>query len=274
MGGKDMKEKYMIHDTALCMYCNNCFVSCKDEYVENDWPPYQAPMPRHGHKWINIERRERGQGDRIDVAYRPTPCMQCENAACEKAGDFVSRREDGIVTFDLIAGKGKDITASCPYGSIWWNEEEHLSQKCDFCAHLLDDPSWEPGIPRCVHTCPTGALRFLEEEPEDFEKRIEAEGLTAYKEELGSKPHVWYKNLYRFTKNFIAGQLLKDGDVAPDILVTLTWDNGKEELTTDIFGEFKFDGLCDGDYKISANGKELANVQIAGASINAGDFDI
>ena len=268
------KNYYMIHDVALCMYCNNCFVSCKDEYVENDWSPYQAPMPRHGPKWINIARRERGQNDRIDVAYRPTPCMQCTDAACEKAGGFVSRREDGIVTFDLEGGKGKDISAACPYGSIWWNEEEQLSQKCDFCAHLLDDPTWQPGIPRCVHTCPTGALSFIEAEPAEFEKLVASEGLAAYKEELGSKPHVWYKNLYRFEKNFIAGQLLKNGDVAPDICVKLTGANGEAELITDMFGEFKFDGLPDGEYKLSAEGKELACVNVAGASIDAGDFEI
>jgi len=268
------KKYYMIHDVALCMYCNNCFVSCKDEYAENDWSPYQKPMPRHGHKWMNIARRERGQNDRIDVAYRPTPCMQCENAACEKAADFVSRREDGIVVFDLEGGKGKDLTASCPFGSVWWNEEEQLSQKCDFCAHLLDDTSWEPGVPRCVHTCPTGALSFVSEEPADFEKRIEAEGLSAYREELGSKPHVWYRNLYRFEKNFIAGQLLKNGDVAPDIKVTLSWADGNAELVTDMFGEFKFDGLEDGEYAITAGAKKLAAVTIAGASIDAGDFEI
>ena len=269
-----MKEKYLIHDVSLCMYCNNCFVSCKDEYVENDWSPYQKPMPRHGHKWMNIAKRERGENDRIDVAYRTTPCMQCGDAACEKAGDFVSRREDGIVVFDLEGGKGKDITKACPYGSIWWNEEERLSQKCDFCAHLLDDPSWAPGVPRCVHTCPTGALTFLEAEPEEFEKLIEAEGLSAYKPELGSKPRVWYRNLYRFEKNFIAGQLLKDGDVAPGVCVKLTGPDCEAELVSDMFGEFKFDGLEDGEYAVSAEGKELAKALIDGASVDAGDFDL
>jgi len=200
--------------------------------------------------------------------------MQCGDASCEKAGDFVKRREDGIVTFCLIGGKGKDISASCPYGSIWWNEEEQLSQKCDFCAHLLDDPSWEPGMPRCVHTCPTGALRFIEEEPAEFEKIIAAEGLTAYKEELDTKPHVWYKNLYRFDKNFIMGQLLRNGDVAPDIKVTLSGSGGNTELITCMFGEFKFDGLDDGEYTISAEGKELAKATISGISVDIGDIEI
>ena len=269
-----MKEKYLIMDVAKCHDCNNCFLACNDEYAENDWPGYQAPMPRHGHRWMDILRHERGENDRIDTAFLAKPCMQCSEAPCMKAADFVSQREDGIVTFDLAGGKGKNIADSCPYNSIWWNEEEKLSQKCDFCAHLLDDSSWAPAMPRCVHSCPTGALVFVEEEPADFEKRAAAEGLSVWQADLGTKPHVWYKNLHRFTKNFIAGQLLKDGDVASGITVSLTGGGINAELVTDMFGEFRFDGLENGEYILSVSGKELKKVQINGSSIDAGDFSI
>ncbi|MCL1895680.1 MAG: oxidoreductase [Clostridiales bacterium] len=270
-----MKEKYLIMDVAKCHDCNNCYMSCLDEYAENDWPGYQAPMPRHGHRWMDILRRERGQNDRIDTAFLTKPCMQCGEAPCKEAGGFASSRDDGIVVFDPIEGKGKDIKDSCPYGSIWWNEEQQLSQKCDFCAHLLDDPSWEHAVPRCVHSCPTGALSFVCEEPSDFAKMAEAEGLSVYKAELGTKPHVWYKNLHRFTKDFIAGQLLKDGDVAPGVVVALTGENGfAAELESDMFGEFRFDGLDGGEYTLSVAGKELKKVTVGGHSVDAGDFDI
>ncbi len=269
-----MKERYMIMDVAKCHDCNNCYMACTDEHAENNWAPYQKAMPRHGHRWMDILRRERGQNDRIDTAFLAKPCMQCESAPCAQAGGFVRRREDGIVTFDLEGGKGRDISNICPYDSIWWNEAAQVSQKCDFCAHLLDDPSWEPGVPRCVHSCPTGALTFVSEEPAAFEKRIADEGLAAYKAELGTRPHVWYKNLHRFTKNFIAGQLLKDGDVASAIAVTLSGPDGKNELISDMFGEFRFDVLCDGSYTLSADGKTLATVEIAGASVDAGDFEL
>ncbi len=269
-----MKQNYMIIDVAKCHDCNNCFLACQDEHAENDWAPYQAPMPRHGHRWMDILRHERGQNDRIDTAFLPKPCLHCENPPCAEGGDFVSVREDGIVVFDLEGGKGKDISGFCPYGAIWWNEQEQVSQKCDFCAHLLDDPSWEPGIPRCVHTCPTGAMSFVLEEPEAFAKRIEAEGLAAYKEEIVAKPHVWYKNLHRFTKNFIAGQVLKAGDVAPGMVVTLKGADSTAELVSDMFGEFRFDGLSDGEYALLAEGRELAKVTVLGSSVDAGDFEI
>ncbi|NLO27813.1 MAG: oxidoreductase [Actinobacteria bacterium] len=270
-----MKEKYMIIDVAKCHDCNNCFIACQDEHAENDWAPYQAAMPRHGHRWMDILRHERGQNDRIDTAFLPKPCLQCENPPpCAAGGDFVGVREDGIVIFDLEAGRGRDITASCPYGAIWWNEEEQLSQKCDFCAHLLDDPAWEPGVPRCVHTCPTGALTFVVEEPVAFARRIQAEGLAPYKEEIVPKPHVWYKNLHRFTKNFVAGQVLKGGDVASGVTVVLRGADSTAELVSDMFGEFRFDGLSDGEYTLTAEGKELTEVTVLGASVDAGDFEI
>lgn len=269
-----MKERYMIMDVAKCHDCNNCFMACTDEHAENDWTPYQKAMPRHGHRWMDILRRERGQNDRIDTAFLAKPCMHCENAPCAQAGDFIHRRSDGIVTFDLSGGEGKDITASCPYGAIWWNTESKVSQKCDFCAHLLDDPEWESGAPRCVHSCPTGALRFVTEEPAAFAARIEEEGLSAYRSELGAGPHVWYKNLHRFTKNFIAGQLLKNSDVAQDVRVTLTGEGVSAEILSDMFGEFRFDGLEDGSYALFAEGKEFAKVCVSGASVDAGDFEI
>ena len=37
-----MKKWNMIIDVAKCHDCNNCFLACKDEHVENDWPPYSA----------------------------------------------------------------------------------------------------------------------------------------------------------------------------------------------------------------------------------------
>jgi len=266
-------ERYMVMDVALCHDCNNCFMACTDEHADNDWAPYQAPMPWHGHRWMDILRHERGENDRIDVAFLAKPCFQCgDGAPCAKAaGGAVKTRGDGIVEIYLDAAKGKDLTKDCPYGSIWWNEEAQLPQKCDFCAHLLDNPSWEHGVPRCVHSCPTGALKFYTEEPAAFAKRVEAEGLSAYKPMDGTTPHVWYKNLHRFTKNFVTGGVLRGYDWAEGVEVTLEGAGVKQTQKTTAFGEYKFDGLEDGDYTLTAEGKTLATVSLKGASVDAGD---
>src|SRR4029077_16203342 len=117
-------------------------------------------MPKHGHKWINILQKERGQVPMIDIAYVPTMCNHCDHAPCiAKAGDAVKKREDGIVLIDPEKARGrKDLVEACPYGHIWWNEELQLPQIWPFDAHLLDQ-GWQQT--RGQQACPTGAMRAI-----------------------------------------------------------------------------------------------------------------
>lgn len=267
-----MKQWYLVIDVRWCHDCNNCFMSCKDEYVGNEWPGYTNAQPRHGHRWMNIQRRERGRYARNDYSYLPMPCQHCENCPLVDAG-YATRREDGIVMIDMAAAKGKeDAVAMCPYGAVYYNEEACEPQKCTMCAHLLDDPDWVPGIPRCAHSCPTKALKAYHMEPEEMEVMIKTEGLEVYRPELGTKPHVFYKNLYRFTKNFTAGGVLVDGDCYENAKVELKKDGEVLEMqNTNFFGDFKFDGLDDGKYTITieAAGKTKdLEFEIAGQSLN------
>jgi len=127
----------MIIDIARCQDCNNCFISCKDEHWENDHMPIAKAQPRHGHRWIDIDRLERGQYPLQDVAYLPHLCMHCEDAPCMKGitDGTIYKRPDGIVIIDPVKAKGeKALAASCPYGAIYWNEESQLAQKCTMCA--------------------------------------------------------------------------------------------------------------------------------------------
>ena len=158
-----MTKWNLIIDVEKCEDCNNCFLACKDEHVDNEWPGYTGSQPLHGHRWINILRKERGQYPLIDVAYLPVPCMHCDNAPCIKAAKegALYKREDGIVLIDPDKAKGrKDILKACPYEAIWWNDEKNVPQKCTLCAHLLDEGWTEP---RCVQACPTGALEIVRE---------------------------------------------------------------------------------------------------------------
>ena len=91
-----MKKWNMIIDVAECTNCQLCALSAMDEYVGNMWPGVAAPMPRHGHQWIDIKQKERGQAPMIDIAYVPTMCNHCDNAPClAKGGDAVKKRADG-----------------------------------------------------------------------------------------------------------------------------------------------------------------------------------
>jgi Fe-S-cluster-containing dehydrogenase component len=274
-----MKKYYFIIDVAKCWDCNNCFIVCNDEHQGNDWPGYTLAQPKHGHRWIDVKRMERGQFPLIDVAYRPTPCMHCQDAPCVKAsGGTISCREDGIVLIDPVKAKGKkDLVKSCPYGAIYWNEEKDVPQKCTMCAHLLDD-GWAQ--PRCVQACFTGALRIEKLEETELTDLILSEGLEQLHPDRKTTPNTYYKNLHLFDKVFIAGSVaVQNGDIvdcAKNVQVSLFC--GQERLgqtLTDVFGDFKFDGLApdSGSYvlKLEAEGYSPKSLQIELAeSINLG----
>jgi len=258
-----VKKAYMIIDVEKCIDCNNCFLACKDEFVDNEWLPTSLSQPRHGQRWMNIMRKERGQFPLISVAYLPTPCMHCENADCMEAAqnDAVYRRDDGIVIIDPVKAKGQQaIVDSCPYGVIWWNDDEQVPQKCTFCAHLLDD-GWE--VPRCVQACATGALRFMSVEEKEMEKIIADENLEILYPEYNSSPHVFYKNLQRYTRCFIGGSLAVKTNGVTDCLAgaIVTLYQGTEEVSKEIsdpYGDFKADHLKpnSGAYRLEINHPE------------------
>ncbi len=210
-----MQKWNMIIDVAECTNCNLCTLAVMDEYVGNDWPGYAAPMPKHGHKWINILQKERGQVPMIDIAYVPTMCNHCDDAPCmAKAGDAVKKREDGIILIDPEKAKGrKDLVESCPYGHIWWNEELQLPQIWPFDAHLLDQ-GWQQT--RGQQSCPTGAMRAIKVEDAEMARMARDEGLEVMKPEAGTRPRVYYRNLWRYSKCFIGGSLAAEANGVVD----------------------------------------------------------
>jgi len=242
-----MSKWNMIIDVAECTNCNLCTLATMDEYIGNDWPGYSAPMPRHGHKWIDIKQKERGQTPFMDIAYMPTMCNHCDDAPCIKAApDAIAKRDDGIVLIDPVKSKGrKDLVEACPYGHIWWNEELGIPQAWNFDAHLLD-AGWDKT--RGHQSCPTGAMKAIKLDDDAMAKMAREEGLEVLQPELGTKPRVWYRNLWRYTTAFIGGSVSAEVDGIVDCVegaaVSLSKDGGRiAETTTDNYGDFKFDRL-------------------------------
>ncbi len=242
-----MSKWNFIIDIEKCEDCNNCFLACKDEHVDNEWPGITDSQPRHGHRWINIMRKERGQFPLIDVAYRPTPCMHCDDAPCIAAdSDAIFKREDGIVLIDPQKSKGrKELVKSCPYGAIYWNDEKNVPQKCTFCAHLLDT-GWK--TPRCAQVCPTGALKVFQADDRKMENLVKSENLKILHPEYKTSPRVYYKNLHRFNRCLTAGSVaVKSGervDCAVGAKVILRKDSMiVAEAITDNYGDYKIDNL-------------------------------
>jgi Fe-S-cluster-containing dehydrogenase component len=275
-----MKKWNMIIDVAECTNCNLCTLATMDEYVGNEWPRYSKPMPRHGHKWINILQKERGQVPMIDIAYVPTMCNHCDDAPCiAKAGGAIKKRDDGIVLIDPEKAKGRrDLVEACPYGHIWWNEEFQVPQAWPFDAHLIDD-GWQQT--RGHQSCPTGAMRAITLEDADMARLAAEEGLEVIRPELGTKPRVYYRNLWRYSKCFIGGSISAEADGVVDCVeaaqVRLLKDGAQvAEMASDNYGDFKFDKLDEGSGKytveISANGRSKTVEAELGASVNLGEI--
>jgi len=243
----------MVIDVDRCTGCYACFLSCRDEFIGNDYPSYSAAQPETGQNWIAVKENERGTFPKVKVSYLPVPCQNCEAASCIDANNdgAVYRRDDGIVMIDPEKARGRrEIASSCPYGAIFWNTEKNIAQKCTFCAHLLDD-GWK--IPRCVEACPVDALVFgdLNDENSAVSKKSAVNETEFLHPEFGLKPSVAYIGL---PKKFVAGEVVLAGDpeeCAAGITVTLTGSTGIQTTMTDAFGDFEFVNLePDTDYEI------------------------
>ena len=255
-----MDKWNLIIDIENCTNCNMCVLACQDEHVDNEFPNYAAPMPKHGARWIEIMRKERGQAPMIDVAYMPVMCNHCDNAPCikEAKDGAITKREDGIVIIDPVKSKGqKHLVDSCPYDRIWWNEELEIPQTWIFDAHLLDE-GWKQ--PRASSVCATGSIVAKKISDEEMKKLAQDEKLEVLEPKKGTKPRVYYKNLYRYNSCFIGGSVFANQDNIIDCIqdADVTLKRNTEviaEIKTDIFGDFKFDKLAEGsgDYQIEIN---------------------
>lgn len=277
-----MKKWNMIIDVAACTNCQLCTLATMDEYIGNDWPGYAAAMPKHGHHWIDIRQKERGQVPMVDIAYVPTMCNHCDDAPCIKQAKdgAIRKRDDGIVIVDPARAKGqKHLVDACPYGHIWWNEELDLPQAWPFDAHLIDQ-GWQQT--RGQQSCPTGAMRAIKLEDAEMERLARDEGLEVIDPALGTKPRIYYKNLWRYEKCFIGGTLsAAEGgmvDCVEGATIRLLKDGAPmAETKSDNYGDFKFDRLDEesGRYsvEITTGGRTKKVIEVdLGVSANLGEI--
>jgi len=240
-----MDKKYgIVIDVYKCTGCYACFLACKDENCGEEHPGYTAAQPMTGQFWININAIERGTFPKVKLSHIPKMCGHCDNPSCtmQAENDAVYKRDDGIVIIDPEKAVGqKQIVNTCPHRVIFWNEALQLPQKCDMCAHFLDQGFEKP---RCVELCPTGALLFgdLNDPESEISKVVAEQKPYSSHPEFGLNENVRYLNI---PKNFVTGTLVyKDTDqCARDITVTLKGDGVERTDITNPFGDFWFDDL-------------------------------
>jgi Fe-S-cluster-containing dehydrogenase component len=254
----------MVIDVNKCTGCYNCFLSCRDEFAGNDYPPYSAAQPMRGMNWIHLLEKERGQYPKVKVAYTPVICMHCADPGCMKvARNGAIYKQDGIVIIDPVKAKGqKEILSGCPYRVIEWNEELEIPQKCDFCAHMLAAGEKEP---RCVENCPVNALVFgdLDDPKSQVSQLMASEKVEILHPEYQMQEQVRYIGLPR---KFIAGTVIYDDidECAKGATVTLSRKGETRLAKTNGFGDFEFEGLADNasyTVKVEAPGYKAKNVK-------------
>lgn len=268
-----MDKWNLIVDVAKCTNCNLCTLANQDEHVDNEFSGYAAPMPRHDHRWIEIRGRERGQGPLMDVVYLPVMCQHCDDAPCIKAAKngAVSKRSDGIVVIDPVKAKGqREIADACPYGAVHWNEDLDLPQHWLFDAHLIDSGWTEP---RCVQVCATGALTSVKVSDQKMAELKRTEGLQELQPESATRPRVHYKNLVRFTHDFIGGTVINTVNGVTDCVegAVIKLERAGSivgETVTDAYGEFKLDGLK------PHSGMYRVNIELGGEAVKQLDVDL
>jgi len=145
----------MVIDLRFCMRCRACMIACKTEH--------QIPTGKHdGQEYyrISVLEYEVGQYPAVKRVFAPVLCMQCGTAPCIDICPIpgaIYRREDGIVVINKDRCDGcKRCMIVCPFDALYFDEENRVVDKCDFCVGRLDQ-----GLePACVATCMGKAIVF------------------------------------------------------------------------------------------------------------------
>jgi len=124
-------------------------------------------------------------------------------------------------------------------------------------------------------------MRAIKIEDDEMTRMAREQELEVMRSELGAKPRVYYRNLWRYSKCFIGGSVAAQANGAVDCVEGATVRLMKDgatvaTATTDNYGDFKFDRLDEnsGRYTVEVSGLGRTKTLDAslGASINLGEI--
>jgi Fe-S-cluster-containing hydrogenase component 2 len=134
-----VRERVAI-DIDACIECRSCAAACY--YGHNEFPAMHFAS--------------------VGAADLPAVCRQCPDAACVTAcpSDAMRRDASGATYRALFrcTGCGSCVQA-CPFGIISPAMRRGAVARCDLCNDKLGFGMQ----PRCVASCPSGALQFMDE---------------------------------------------------------------------------------------------------------------
>ena len=195
-------------DLRKCDGCGHCTTACQDEhYLGKD------------QTWIKVYQLSSSDG--LNYAM-PRLCMHCENAPCVRVCPVGAtfRNAEGVVLVDQNICIGcRTCMAACPYDARYFNwtdppavpvtlrttpmpefpvpQQKGTVGKCILCVHNTR----EGKLPACVEGCPMQALYIADmtadaatngKETVKFSEYLRDNDAVRFREELGTRPRVWY----------------------------------------------------------------------------------
>ena len=192
--------------------CNNCRVASSPSATSTTAtisPATPRRSRRRGTSGSDIERKERGTYPIVDAHFVPTMCNHCDDAPCMKAArdGAMKKRDDGIVIIDPVEGEGAEADRrGLPV-------RRGVVERGAAAAAALDLRCTPAGC-GLDPDAPSSAARPTSIAPSSSDsemQRLQAEeSLEVLKPELGTKPRVYYKNLYLVNRCFVGASVVAD----------------------------------------------------------------
>jgi len=134
-----------------------------------------------------------GQYPDLSMDFLPRLCMHCASPPCVEvcSSGALWKREDGVVILDGERCDGcQACVEACPYGAIAPSSGTGPVEKCNLCAHRLDQ-----GLePFCVVCCEGQAMHFgdLNDPASRVARLIASRGAFTLMPEAGTDPAIYY----------------------------------------------------------------------------------
>jgi Fe-S-cluster-containing dehydrogenase component len=204
-------------DATKCIGCLRCVEACKlENEVMRDAHHFRTWVERYVYLEGETKARIDSQQDPVNIAasgsekefrfanrykeakvekafFVPKLCNQCTHPACVQVCPVGAtyRSKDGVVLIDHDYCIGcRYCVQACPYGARLFNEDEGVSDKCNWCYHRITKGMQ----PACVEVCPVNARIFGDRMDKDspISLFIRNNRVQVLKPETGNAPNVFY----------------------------------------------------------------------------------